>query len=727
MRCTLALLLLTVIMPTLCEGETKMVIPNDFPHFVVPGFNKEMDSVRALYWLHYGGSGPKATLWDEWLPSPSLWPAVDTDGKSSDFRLKWDEVLSNRVMDAEGYVATHQHASIAHPQGWPFPFWNQGSGGWGWHFSFKNTVGPPWRPDTLSTQEGWKLSGARDQGIDEDGWKLTLTEPDSIIQAPAKTIDTFQSPFIQLRWSAKGLGNAQPFIEWATRSNPHFSPERRFYFDPFEGATFSHTAIPIYKHPLWKGKITGLRIGCGNASAGAEIIVQAFFTQYDTRHNINGQNFIRGCIKYFRWTRDLNFLRRNINRMRLAVRYLMTEHQTLKKKAVFTDWVGHDGVTGVERTLDGKKTIHSGRGIGNNYWDLMPFGYMDVYATVQYYSALREIMAIERDITNHPEWDIPGGALRLDPGMLEAHAEEVKSAGNRMFWNSKTGRFAPIDANGKMHDYGYTFLNCEAIYYGFATPAHAREIMKWIDGERIVRDDTSQGADIYHWKFGPRATTKRNLEWYFWAWNGPESIPWGGQVQDGGGVLGFAYHDLMARIKTLGPDSAWKRLRETINWFDEVQAVGGYRKYYDGKREGTMQGGGTAGGLGLDQEFFESVLVPQVLIDGFLGFAPTGDGFRIEPHLPTAWPSLTIDRIHFQSLVLTITASRGVLEIRKQGRMIEPCYIRLPKGDWLGKLIDADGKSLKPVPLTGRRSDGAYKVNWADSSGVRFEPAQRKQ
>ena len=35
--------------------------------------------------------------------------------------------------------------------------------------------------------------------------------------------------------------------------------------------------------------------------------IQAFFSQYDTRHNINSQNFIRGCAKYFWWTRDLNF------------------------------------------------------------------------------------------------------------------------------------------------------------------------------------------------------------------------------------------------------------------------------------------------------------------------------------------------------------------------------------------------------------------------------------
>ena len=74
-----------------------------------------------LFWLHYPGAGPKATLWDEWLPDASLWPAVSTENKSEAMRQAWSETLSGRIMDAEGYVATHQHASIAHQLGWPFP------------------------------------------------------------------------------------------------------------------------------------------------------------------------------------------------------------------------------------------------------------------------------------------------------------------------------------------------------------------------------------------------------------------------------------------------------------------------------------------------------------------------------------------------------------------------------------------------------------------------------
>jgi cellobiose phosphorylase len=69
-----------------------------------------------------------------------------------------------------------------------------------------------------------------------------------------------------------------------------------------------------------------------------------------------------------------------------------------------------------------------------------------------------------------------------------------------------------------------------------------------------------------------------------------------------------------------------------------------------------MQGSGTAGGLGLDKEFLESILVPQVMLEGFLGFDPGVDDFTVTPRLPTSWPSLTVRGIHFHDRVLDITA-----------------------------------------------------------------------
>jgi hypothetical protein len=206
--------------------------------------------------------------------------------------------------------------------------------------------------------------------------------------------------------------------------------------------------------------------------------------------------------------------------------------------------------------------------------------------------------ALERVIDRHPEWNFPGGEGRFDAAELERHAAAVKTEGNKVFWSDGTGRFvAGPDANGERHDYGFTFLNTDAIHYDFATPEHARQIVDWLDGKRIVAGDTSTGADIYRFRFGPRSTTRRNVEYYFWGWSKPESITFGGQVQDGGAVLGWSFMDLSARLKVDGPDAAWKRLREIAAWFDEVQAGGGYREYYK-KQGAVLQGDGAAVGGG---------------------------------------------------------------------------------------------------------------------------------
>lgn len=202
----------------------------------------------------------------------------------------------------------------------------------------------------------------------------------------------------------------------------------------------------------------------------------------------------------------------------------------------------------------------------------------------------------------------------------------MQAAGHERFWNAATGRFAGWrDPEGRQFDYGFTFVT---FYYGFAGQ---RDL---IDPglDRRPPPDRRRYLDrthIYRWQFGPRATTRRNLETYFWGWSDPGSIAWGGQVQDGGAVLGFSFHDLMARLEVDGPDSAWTRLREVIAWFDAVQQAGGYRKYctLDPARGATLQGGGTAGGGSgsTRMEFFESVMVPQVMLYGFLGFHPRLD------------------------------------------------------------------------------------------------------
>ena len=261
--------------------------------------------------------------------------------------------------------------------------------------------------------------------------------------------------------------------------------------------------------------------------------------------------------------------------------------------------------------------------------------------------------------------------------------------------SEEDGRFvACIDKNGKKHDYGYTFLNLDAIWYDLASRDHARQIMDWIAGKRIVQGDTSTGADIYRWRFGPRATTCRNIEWYGQGWWAPESLDWGYQIQDGGAVLGFTFYDLWARLQILGPDNAWQRLMEILASEKEVHSEGGYREYYQGGKRGTtLQGGGTCGGLGIDYEFFESSLLPSIIPYGFLGLNARPDGYvAINPRLPKACPEMAISNILYRGVRFDIRVTNDTIELDCKKLPPDPIHIVLEgtwqqaKSDWLGSV-----------------------------------------
>ncbi len=672
-------------------------VPTTFPEFRVPGAEEEMARLRELFYLHHSPR-TRCTLWDGWIPMSVLWPAVGEAQSADMMRAFYRESLLSRPIDADGYVATRQHRGLAHSDGWPFPLWTQAVG-MGWHFSLVGDGYGAQHGAKLATSiEGWQLAGIQNDGIDPNrGLNLTLTEPRATLTTPPVDLDTYIAPFIRIEWAAEGLAaDGAPYIAWTTAEKPEFDAERRVTFaPPGDWPQLRYANVRMHDHPQWTGRFTRLRLGFNNA-AGAKVTLKSLITAADSRHPTNNSVFVQACCDYFNWTGDLEFLRQSLPRMRTALAFAMQEFDTKENGCVLVPWVGHCGRTGFVNLPNGEKKLFSGRGIGNNYWDLLPFGHEDCLATIYFYAALGEMAQLQRMIDRHPEWSLPAPPTELLAAVMCRHAEELRARAGKIFWNEKTSRFvACIDADGAMHDYGYTFLNLEAIHYGFATEAQSHAILDWVSGRRIVDGDTSRGKDIYHWRFAPRATTRRNEDWYLWVWHRPESIPWGWQVQDGGAVLGFSYHDLTARIKTTGPDDAWTRLKAILEWFAEVQAEGGYRTYYAKPGRGSLQGSGTPGGLGLDHEFMESVLVPQVMLYGFLGFRATGDGFTLDPRLPSDWPSLEVTGIHVQGHVIDVTAHQddrvtvlcrraGAGPLRVSGRAIPTADLRLAVGETVG-------------------------------------------
>lgn len=699
----LRLALLAILVLTLRAAAFEPPKPaDDFPLFVIPGHETEMARLQELFRLHHGGAITGCALWDAWLPHSVLWPATGQEPAANHALGQYRDIFLSRRIDADGYVSMQQHRGLAHSEGWPFPTLQQ-AGGVGWFFSVRDEaygVGL-YNLQPLTSVDGWEIDGAEVEGITPDrGLTLRVIADAVTVTTPPFACSALAAPFVRLEWGAKGLGEgANPSLSWLWSGETEWVAGRRASFPALvETDGLQYANMPLYKQASYGEDKTLARLRLTfNEAEGATLNLKSLITAIDTRHPITNLNFIRGSAEYFAWTTDVAFLKSNIERLRRALRFAVDEFGVRENHLIRVPWVGHEGTSGLAFDADGKKTLLTGRGVGNNYWDLIPFGGDDGLATIYLHDALGKMAMIETAIAEHPEWRIPAG--EFDAESLGKLAEQVKRRFNETFWSDETGRFIGWrDRDGRPYDYGFVFVNTEAIAYGIATDDHARTVYDWLDGRRIVAGDTSQGPDIYHWRFGSRSTTKRNVETYVWSWSAPESIPWGGQVQDGGGVLGFTYFDVMARLRTLGPDDAWRRLGEVIAWFGEVQSEGGYRAYYAKPGRGTLQGGGTAGGLGFDHEFLESVLVPQAMLYGFLGVEPRPGGLRIDPRLPSNWPSLTITRVQAQGQILDITALPREIRLTVREGDGSDFAVWLPQGRWTHAVDDQPPAPLEDSP-----------------------------
>jgi hypothetical protein len=687
-----------VVPPDLVSG-----VPADFPRFAFAGHDEAAAILNRYLWHHFSTRGGESPVLfnKEYTTTSDLWMAGALHpGWDAPIQTIHRRNLLAVHIDRDGYIATHQHFSHAHERGWPFPYWAQtpprltagwhfqdDGPGWVWEYTFRKI--PVSNFARAKAIEGWELRDLRSDGIVDSKWRLTATGRAPALTTPADIpIDAACAPFVQIRWKRSGKTPGGPRFLWMREGDAGFAADRSAEFDPdsgepgYEGVSKTeHMMAALWRHPLWRGTIVRMRIEFPPGDPGEAFDVDSFFTVYDTRHTINNPIFILACWSQFRWTGDVEFLRATIDRMRRALRFQQTELGGVKLNRIRNPWWGHSGRPGYLVLPDNKKQIQPQHGIGSNYWDILPFGGDDLYATNQYYASLLAMAEVEEAARRRPDWKLPREGA-LDPAALRKHAAAVKTEANRLFWDAAKGRFVGcIDDTGAAHEYGFTFLNLDAIWYGLASDEHARAILDWLSGKRIVEGDTSTGADIYHWRFGPRATTLRNLEWYNFGWTAPESLPWGGQVQDGGAVLGFTFYDLWARLNHAGPDDAWTRLAEILAWEKEVWAEGGYRKYYDGGKRGTtLQGGGTAGGLGIDHEFYESSLLPAIVVLGFLGLDPGADRLVLRPRLPAACPEMAVTGVLYRGARMNVRAGPRGVKLTVKDAPKEPLHVAIDIG-----------------------------------------------
>src|SRR5271157_1575402 len=383
---------------------------------------------------------------------------------------------------------------------------------------------------------------------------------------------------------------------------------------------------------------------------------------YDTRHATSNPNFITGLYKF--WTYDCNntWLTAQQSRARSAIAWLV--HQIVKPGDVAPPGIPADAVGLYLINFTGH---HGGSGgIGSNYWDIQPFGWLSAYENAFVYSALIDAAAMES------AWVNATGAISL-----LARASLLKSAYNKVFWDNLKGRYIGVlDEWGQVHDYGFTFINTQAIACGLANESEVHRIYAWMELE-----PTSSGTNdtFTKWKIAPIGNTdvnnyaalNRTIDDDWWANNGIEPgkasyYPWGPQLQDGGTSMYVSYYDLMARANYLSADNAVQRLDGILDRWGYPDRICGGTPLYFGENPQQEQGGS----IGTDYPFPESGMVATAVFYGIMnvtatwtGVAPAGFCLTIDPLLPSSWNNYTITSVHFGPVTMNITVNQTAITV----------------------------------------------------------------
>ncbi len=354
------------------------------------------------------------------------------------------------------------------------------------------------------------------------------------------------------------------------------------------------------------------------------------------------------------WNNDLTWLTENIDTLRSIMNYQLQNLNGANGLLIIND---PNRPASGEYQNDGRFFSSSLKtGAASNYWDGWPFGYMSAYDNIYFYASLLAMYNLERQLGN---WG--------DAEYYRSIATEVKANYNSLFWDAGKGRYIGcIDEDGAKHDYGFTFLNLEAMYYGLADQDKAEQIFSWLDGERTISGDTSTGSDIYTFKFAPRSNTLaaeaiQQNDSYWWYPNKnqfnnctPNSVcTWGNYHENGGAIFAESFYDIMARIKYKGPDDAFQRLMAIIEEFHQDQL-----------RRDPANNKGLHWKYGITGEYPESGLVPMVYLYGFMGISVDATNMTVKPQLPSDMSYLTAQSIKYNGAVLEITAYPNQVRIK---------------------------------------------------------------
>ncbi len=416
---------------------------------------------------------------------------------------------------------------------------------------------------------------------------------------------------------------------------------------------------------------------------------------HHVRHNENNAKYILAAWRYYCWQDGPKFLneldstttnsvisnqsdvsngRTVLQKLRAAMDYQLTTLEGQSGLAIVRD-------PACDGTVDG---------MPSDYWDNFRFGYKSAYLNIYFYASLLAMADLEASL------GVPQRAKELT-----ALSKRVKETYSKTFWDAKNGRFIGcVDRTGRSWDFGFTYLNLEAITYGLASDQQAAQIFEWLDGKRIIADDKQKigdrmtgatDAEIYALQWAPLSTTRAvesiKVDGKYWWWHLGNKITvdhnasYGEHLENGGAIFYVSHYDMMARLRTFGSDNAWQRFEGILNEFRKDQL----------KRD-PKNNKGAGWKWGIIGEFPESGLVPATIALGFMGLSASPDALIVKPHLPQALPWLEVRHVNYRGASYSVRADNEMIRIKGLSQSAGPDKVKCD--DQAAVLLPAEGEEI---------------------------------
>jgi len=144
-----------------------------------------------------------------------------------------------------------------------------------------------------------------------------------------------------------------------------------------------------------------------------------------------------------------------------------------------------------------------------NWWGTINFGHKDAYSNALAYKACLDLAGLARRLGRGPEADD-----------FAARAARLKAAYLRTFLNPASGLLAGWkSADGRLHDYAFTFVNGIAVAFGLVEGAAANSLM-----DRLLAKMKDAGFEAFRFGLPGNLVAVRKEDYVFHNWSGAREI-----------------------------------------------------------------------------------------------------------------------------------------------------------------------------------------------------------